>query len=76
MLLAEQQPTAHRAQTWLERWVSAEEQGTVTSLLVAFAGSQAWNARQPPPPSLPSFAAFTRDDAQRLFGIARLRLIG
>jgi serine/threonine protein kinase len=76
VLLAAQSPTADQAQSWLGRWVPAEAQDTVTSLLVAFAGSQAWNAHQPPKPGLPSLPAFTRDDAQRLFAIARLRLVG
>ena len=74
VFLAAQTPTAREAQSWLERWVPAESQDTVTSLLVAFAGSQAWNAQQPPKPSLPSLTTFTRDDARRLFDIARLRL--
>lgn len=73
-LLAVQQPTAAGAQRLLERWVPATEQDTLTGLLVAFAGSQAWHAQQPAGPALPALAAFAADDARRLFAIARLRL--
>ena len=73
-LLAVQKPTADQAQHRLERWVPADAQDVLTALLVAFAGSQAWHARQSPPPSLPALAAFAGADAQRLFAIARLRL--
>lgn len=74
VLLAAQKPTAREAQSFLDRWVPADAQDTVTSLLIAFGGSQAWNAYQPPRPSLPAFAAYAREDADRLFAIARLRL--
>jgi hypothetical protein len=43
-------------------------------LLAAFAGSQAWNARQPARPGLPSFAAYCAEDADRLFRALRLAL--
>lgn len=75
-----QKPTALQAQRWLDRWVPAEAQETVTQLLLAFGGSQAWNSKQPPRPALPSFAAFAAfaafasEDANRLLAIAQLRL--
>lgn len=39
--------------------------------LAAFAGSQAWNARQPARPGLPHFAAYCADDAARLHAVLR-----
>src|SRR5699024_3814106 len=76
VLLAAQQPTAEQAQYCLDRWIPIDAQQTVTSLLVAFGASQAWNAAQPPRPSLPTLTAYTREDARRLLAIARLRLTG
>lgn len=75
VLLAAQAPTAAGAQAWLHRWVPPDAQEVVTSLLVAVAGSQAWNAQQPRKPSLPSLPEFCREDANTLFAIARLRLV-
>jgi len=74
VLRAVQKPTALQAQRWLDRWVPAEAQETVTNLLLAFGGSQTWNSKQPPRPALPSFAAFASEDAHRLLAIAQLRL--
>ena len=74
VLLAAQKPTAVEAQRCLERWVPTDQRDAVTSFLVAFGGSQAFNAAQPARPSLPTFAAFCREDMRRLLAIARLRL--
>ena len=44
----------------------------VTDLLLAFAGSQAWRAAQPPLPGLPTFAGYCRAEAARgLAGVHR-----
>lgn len=74
VLLAAQRPTAAEAQYWLERWVAPADQDVVTSFLVAFGGSQAWNARQPTRPSLPTYGEFCAEDMRRLLALARLRL--
>jgi hypothetical protein len=74
VLLAAQKPTAGQAQRWIEQWVEPADQDVVTSFLVAFGGSQAWNAHQPAKPSLPTFAAYAREDMRRLLALARLRL--
>lgn len=74
VLLAAQQPSAAQAQAALEAWVPGEAQDSVTSFVVAFGGSQAYNAQQPPAPSLPAIPAFCADDAARLLAIAKLRL--
>lgn len=73
-LLAAQKPTAAEADQWLRRWLPDAAQDVATSLFVAFGGSQAWNARQPARPALPTFTAYCRDDARRLLSLAHLRL--
>lgn len=74
-MLAWQRPTAADADRWLRQFIPDEDQDTVTDLLVAFGGSQSWNACQPPRPNLPMLAAFCRDDAQRLLSLAAMRLV-
>jgi aminoglycoside phosphotransferase len=74
VVLAAQRSTAEESQSWLERWVPPDEHDLVTSFLIAFGGSQAWNARQPAIPSLPGRAAFCAEDSLRLLSIARRRL--
>ncbi|MGA8113031.1 MAG: phosphotransferase [Actinocatenispora sp.] len=74
VLLAVQRDTPVAAEYWLRRRVPPAARDTVTALLVAFGGSQAWNAQQPARPSLPALPAFCRDDAERLLSLARLRL--
>ena len=56
--------------------VTPEDRDLVTTFILAFGGSQAWQAEQPPRPSLPSFTTFCRVDAARLLAVARLRLAG
>ena len=73
-MLAWQRPTAADADSWLERFVSQDDQEVVTDLLVAFGGSQAWNAQQPPGRNLPAMAAFCADDTERLLSLAAARL--
>lgn len=46
----------------------------VTDLLLAFAGSQAWRAAQPPKPGLPTLADYWRAEAARGVAGARRRL--
>lgn len=46
----------------------------VTDLLLAFAGSQAWRAVQPPKPGLPTLAAYCRTEAARGFAGVYRRL--
>jgi aminoglycoside phosphotransferase (APT) family kinase protein len=74
VLLAAQRPTAAAADRLLRRWLDPADQDTVTDFLLAFAGSQAWNGAQPERPALPTFAAFCRADAGRLFALAQHRL--
>ena len=74
VMLAAQRPTAAAAQQWLQRWVPSGAEELVTSFVLAFGGSQAWNGEQPAQPSLPTLAAFCRADARRLLAIAELRL--
>lgn len=74
VLLATQRHTAEAAEYWLRRWVPPADQDTVTGMLVALAGSQAWSAQQPARPSLPTLPEFCRDDAQRYLALVRLRL--
>lgn len=76
VLLAAQQPTPERAQESLRRWVPPQAEQTATSLLAAFGGSEAWKAQLPMDPSLPTMAAFCRENAERMLAIAQLRLDG
>jgi aminoglycoside phosphotransferase (APT) family kinase protein len=69
LLLALQQDTA-RAVDHVRRLDRADQE-TAVDLLVAFAGSQAWNARQPARPGLPHFATYCADDAARLHAAHR-----
>lgn len=71
-VLAVQLPT-HDGADLLTTAVGAEDQETVTDFLIAFAGSQAWNAQQPPPKNLPSMPTFCREDANRMLALARVR---
>jgi hypothetical protein len=71
--LALQSSSADLAEQRLREWINAEDQEAVTSFVVAFAGSQAWNSTQPPPKGLPTLPDFCRDDAARLFAVAQLR---
>ncbi len=73
-MLAWQRPTAVDADRWLMRFVADEDQETVTDLIVAFGGSQAWNAHQPEQQNLPSLADFCSADADRLLSLAAARL--
>lgn len=73
-MLAWQRPSTADADSWLRRWIPEEEQETLTDLLVAFGGSQSWNAEQPPKPNLPAFAPFAADDAHRLLSLAAIRV--
>lgn len=74
VLLAAQKPTAAGAQRWLDTRIAPADRDVVTSFLVAFGGSQAWNAHRPAQPALPTFPAFCREDMHRLLALARLRL--
>lgn len=73
-LLAVQQPDSAAGDAMLEKHVGEDERESVTDFLLAFACSQAWNAQQPSPPSLPNMGAFCADDAGRMFGLAKPRL--
>jgi serine/threonine protein kinase len=69
-----QAATPELADECLHKWIAADDQDVVTNLVVAFAGSQAWNSTRPPPPGLPTLPEFCRNDAARVFDVARLRL--
>lgn len=73
-MLAWQRSSAEDADGWLRRLIGEEDQEVVTDVVLAFAGSQSWNARQPERQNLPTMAAFCRDDARRLFALAARRL--
>jgi aminoglycoside phosphotransferase (APT) family kinase protein len=49
-------------------------QESVTDLIVAFAGSQAWNCVHGGPRGLPAFEAYCREDRDRLLRLAAVRL--
>lgn len=72
--LAIQQATAEAGDALLVKHLSAPEQESATDFLLAFACSQAWNARNAADPSLPNMAAFCADDARRMLELARRRL--
>lgn len=74
VLLAVQQPSPEAGDALLERHLGPGEEEPVIDFLLAFASSQAWNARQPPQPSLPNMPAFCAEDARRMFGLVTLRL--
>ena len=73
VLLALQAPTAGQTDRWLREWLPAGIQDLVTTFLLGFGGSQAWNAQQPAPPSLPSMPAFCLSDAKRVLALAERR---
>jgi aminoglycoside phosphotransferase (APT) family kinase protein len=54
--------------------VDDAHQEAVTSLVVGFAGSQAWNAVHGGPRGLPAFPAYCREDRDRLLRLAAVRL--
>ena len=73
VLVTAQEPNTaatDRALPFLEQAYAAPRE-TVTSFLIAFAGSQAWNARRPPRAGLPAMAGYCQEDSDRLFEIAR-----
>ena len=72
LLLALQQGTGSAVR--LVTSLPPAEQETAVDFLTAFAGSQAWNARQPARPGLPHFAAFCADDVTRLLAAAHALL--
>jgi aminoglycoside phosphotransferase (APT) family kinase protein len=54
--------------------VDDAHQDAVTSLVVAFAGSQAWNAVHGGPRGLPAFGDYCREDRDRLLRLAAVRV--
>jgi aminoglycoside phosphotransferase (APT) family kinase protein len=69
LLLALQQDTAHAVAH--VRSLDRADQEVAVDFLTAFAGSQAWNARQPARPGLPHFATYCAHDAARLHAAHR-----
>lgn len=74
LLLALQKPTPQEADHLIKQWIPPHQADVATDLLVALGGSQAWNTGRPERPSMPNFAAFVREDAARILGVAHLRL--
>lgn len=73
-MLAVQLPTAAGGDGLLREHLPASDSRTATDFLIAFAGAQSWNARQPAPPSLPAMPTYCAEDARRLWDLARYRL--
>ena len=73
-MLAVQLPTPARGEALLREHVPAQSSPAVTDFVLAFAGAQSWNARQPAPPGLPAMPSFCAEDARRLWDLARYRL--
>lgn len=57
-----------------DHYVRAMPQDAVTDLLIIFGGSQAWRAKQPEQPGLPTMNEYCRNDSQRLLAGAERRL--
>jgi aminoglycoside phosphotransferase (APT) family kinase protein len=72
LLLAVQHPNPSDACALVRATVPPDAQQSAATFLLGFAGSQAWNAAQAHGPGLPEMARFCRDDARRLFAVARL----
>lgn len=73
-MLAVQLPTSAGGDALLREHLLASDSRALTDFLIAFAGAQSWNARQPAPSSLPAMPSFCAEDARRLWDLARHRL--
>jgi serine/threonine protein kinase len=69
-----QSSSADLAEQRLREWINIDDQETVTSFVVAFAGSQAWVSIRTPPKALPTLPEFCAADAERCFAVAELRV--